>query len=382
MSPRSVREIVAALRPRYFLVRKAEKIRLLNELCRLTGYHRQSVIRCLHRAPQRTTTPRGRPRQYGPDLLPALRTVWEASDRLCSKRLAPFLPDFVAALERHGALVLPPPLRAQLLRISPATIDRFLKSTRPRGLRRPLLLNPATAALRTQIPVRTFGDWAGVRPGSLQADLVMHCGESLAGFFLATLVTVDVATGWTECQPVWGKGYERVGSAIHRVSQLLPFALHALHTDNDGAFLNHILVQWCHKKHIRFTRGRPYRKNDQAYAEQRNWAQVRRLIGYDRYSSKTAYAHLAHLYGLLHLYTNFFQPTAKLRTKQRVGSRVTKRYELARTPYQRLLASGTLVFDIRQKLDALYRSLNPVELHTQIQAALTRLWKLADKPGQ
>src|SRR2546422_896531 len=163
---------------------------------------------------------------------------------------------------------------------------------RRRHLRRPLILNPATAALRSQIPLRTFGDWQGVRPGAVQADLVAHCGETSAGFYLHTLIAVDVATGWTECDAVWGKAFRRVGTAVHLVRQRFPVPLRELHTDNGGGGLSHILVPWCRQEGLRLTRGRPYRKNDQAYAEQKVWTQVRRIVGYDRYSTQAAYTHL------------------------------------------------------------------------------------------
>ncbi len=379
MSPQSVRECAASLRPRYLIASRAEKARLLTEFCRLTRRHRKSAIRLLRRPPRSVPRP-GRPPSYGPAVIALLRAVWEASDYLCGKRLAPFLPTLVEALERHRALQVPPALRPALLRISAPTIDRLLRPHRrphPRGL---ATTRPSHPALAAQVPIRTFGDWHDVRPGSLQADLVAHCGESAEGFFLTSLVAVDVATGWTECHAVWGKGYQRVGAAVHHIHQRLPMPLREFHTDNGGEFLNQILVPWCRRKQIHFTRGRPWRKNDQAYAEQKNWAIVRRLIGYDRYSSRAAFAQLTQLYTVLRLYWNFFQPLRKLTAKVRHGAQVTKRYDPAQTPYQRLLASGVLTDAQRQALAAVYRELNPVALRAQIQEALHHLWQLADRP--
>lgn len=189
---------------------------------------------------------------------------------------------------------------------------------------------------------RAFGEWQDVRPGSLQADLVAHCGESTEGFYLASLVAVDVATGWTDCQAVWGKGHHRVSAGVYEIRRRLPMPLRELHTDNGGEFLNHLLVPYCRQDRIHVTRGRPWRKNDQAYAEQKNWAIVRRLIGYDRYTSPAALAQLNAVYSVLRLYWNFFQPLRKLTAKVRHGAQVTKRYDRAQTPYQRLLASGIL----------------------------------------
>jgi hypothetical protein len=382
MSPQSVREYAASLHPRYVLASRAAKARLLDEFCRITKRHRKSAIRLLRARPGRSTPRSGRPPCYGSEVVALLRTVWEASDYLCGKRLAPFLPTLIEALERHRILQVPPPLRPALLRISAPTIDRLLRPYRrghPRGL---ATTGPSHPALAAQVPVRTFGEWRAARPGSLQADLVGHCGESPAGFYLTSLVAVDVATGWTECQAVWGKGYARVGTGIHLIRQRLPMPLRELHTDNGGEFLNHLLVPWCRREGIHFTRGRPHRKNDQAYAEQKNWAIVRRLIGYDRYTTHAALAQLNTLYRVLRLYWNFFQPLRKLTAKVRHGARVTKRYDRAQTPYQRLLAAGVLTLDQRHALDTLYRTLNPVALRTQIQEILRRVWQLADRPRQ
>lgn len=382
MSPQSVREYAASLHPRYVLASRAAKARLLDEFCRITKRHRKSAIRLLRARPGRSTPRSGRPPCYGSEVVALLRTVWEASDYLCGKRLAPFLPTLIEALERHRILQVPPPLRPALRRISAPTIDRLLRPYRrghPRGL---ATTGPSHPALAAQVPVRTFGEWRAARPGSLQADHVGHCGESPAGFYLTSLVAVDVATGWTECQAVWGKGYARVGTGIHLIRQRLPMPLRELHTDNGGEFLNHLLVPWCRREGIHFTRGRPHRKNDQAYAEQKNWAIVRRLIGYDRYTTHAALAQLNTLYRVLRLYWNFFQPLRKLTAKVRHGARVTKRYDRAQTPYQRLLASGVLTLDQRHALDTLYRTLNPVALRTQIQEILRRVWQLADRPRQ
>lgn len=379
MTRHSILEYAAALRPRYLSASRSEKSAILSEFCQLTGYHRKAAIRLLCRTPTPGTAGRrGRPRQYAHTLVPVLVEIWEASDRLCSKRLAPFLPDLVAALERHGELTLTDDARRQILQLSPATIDRMLAPVRAARGRLPLTQSSASAALKSLVPIRTFGEWRDVQPGSLQADLVFHCGEQTAGFHLTTLVTIDVATGWTECQAVWGKGQHRVGSAIHHVRANLPMPLRELHTDNGGEFLNGVLYPWCQRAGIRLTRGRPYTKNDQAYVEQRNWLIVRRLIGYDRYSTKVAHAQLCSLYSLLRLYLNFFQPLRKVIATERAGSRVRKRYDRAQTPYQRLIASGVVSDEGQRLLEQVYQQLNPVALKAEIDASLHALWKLAD----
>jgi Integrase core domain len=212
----------------------------------------------------------------------------------------------------------------------------------------------------------------------VQADLVAHCGDSTEGFYLTTLNVVDVATGWTECVSVWGKGQQRVGTAVHQVRQSLPFALRELHTDNGSEFLNAVVYPWCRNEGIRLTRGRPYKKNDQAHVEQRNWSVIRRLVGYDRYATKAALSAFEQLYRLLRLYVNYFQPLRKLVSKERVGSKVIKRYDAAQTPYRRVLRTGILTVDQAQRLDQEYHRLNPVRLRLQIDEALAVLWPLAE----
>ena len=323
----------------------------------------------------------GGQRKYGTEVAAALRQIWEASDHVCSKRLVDFLPEFLGALERHGELSVSEGVRGQLLQLSAATIDRLLRPVRPAQRRRPWSRTGGSSTLKAQIPVRTFGEWAAVRPGAVQADLVVHCGASGDGFFLTTLDAVDVATGWTECVIVWGKGQERVGGALHAVQTRLPFPLRELHTDNGSEFLNSVVYPWCQRHTIKLTRGRPFRKNDQAYVEQKNWSVVRRLIGYDRYSTKAALTAFERLYRLLRLWVNFFQPLRKLLSKERSGAKVVKRFDQARTPYQRVLAAGVLTEEQSHTLAATYARLNPVRLRAQVDEALDTLWSLAERSG-
>jgi len=353
---------------------------LLDEFCRVTGYHRKAAVRLLNRPRQRGVAARGgRPRRYGPDVAQALHRLWEVAGGLSGKLLVPFLPTLIQQLERHDELALPPQVRADLLRLSPATADRLLAPYRQgRPPRQPWTHRAAAAGLRAQVPLRTFSEWEGVEPGALQADLVAHCGSSTEGFYLTTLVAVGVATGWTELEPVWGKGESRVSAGLHYVRGRLPMPLHSLHTDNGGEFLNRAMLAWCRREAIASSRGRPYRKNDQAWAEQRNWTAVRRTVGYDRYASKAAHAELARLYRALTDYLNFFQPIRKVVAKERHGARLRRRFDEARTPYERLLASGVLSEPAARDLAARYLRLNPVQLRAEVDGALGRLHHLAD----
>jgi hypothetical protein len=284
-------------------------------------------------------------------------------------------------LREHGGQPIDASTEVQLCRMSPSTIDRLLRNSRKVGGRRLLSTTRAGNLLKSSIPIRTFADWQENRAGFLEVDLVAHCGESSEGFYLNTLCAVDVASGWTECLPVWGKGQERVGGAVHKIRQRLPFPLLGLDSDNGSEFINQHLYTYCQRQKITFTRSRSYKKNDSCHVEQKNGNVVRRLVGYDRYTSRAAYQCLERLYDTVRLYTNFFQPTMKLVSKTRHGAKVNKTYDTARTPYQRLLRAGVLTEVRQQELAATYHGLNPLLLLKQINGNLEQLWRLADRQG-
>ncbi|WP_322796066.1 transposase family protein [Tepidiforma sp.] len=376
----TLEEYAAAVRPRYERARKQEKGRILDEFCETTGLHRKAAIRLLRRR-QRPGPARkaGRPVRYGPEVTEALVAVWEAADRMCGKLLVAVMPVLVDGLERHGELRLSPDVRAALLSMSASTIDRRLRRRRWWLGRQPRRASSPASGVKAQVPLRTWSEWQGVRPGCVQADLVLHCGERTEGFFLTTLTVVDVATGWIALQPVWGVGMSRVGGGLEMAARRLPFPLRELHTDNGSEFINRGLYDWCRRRGVRLTRGRSYRKNDQAYVEQRNWLAVRRSVGYDRYSSKAAMAALQRLYALLELQMNFLRPVRKLVGKERHGARVRKRYDTPRTPYERALASGTLDEATSAALRDVAEALNPAELRRGIDAALRALWACSER---
>lgn len=384
MTRMTVHEYAASLRRRYRTAGRKGKTRILDEFCQTTGLHRKAAVRLLNQETRPPSARRGRPLRYGPEVTQPLKLVWETGDRMCGKLLASVMVDLLASLERHGELQLEDEVRDLLLSMSAATIDRILKrrSLRPSNL--PPRHRPANPeSLKAQVPVRTWSEWSGAPPGSLQADLVHHCGESEEGFFLTTLTAVDVNTGWLELQPIWGHGKTRVGTGMHLIRQRLPFALKSLHTDNGSEFINDTLIPWCRREGISFSRGRPYKKNDQAWVEQRNWQSVRRHIGYGRYTSQAAYELLAKLYPLLCLQMNFFRPVRKLAAKERQGAKVSKHYDKPRTPYQRLADSDSLDEPSRDRIETALLRLNPAELQRQIEQLLGQLWKHNDhKKGE
>jgi hypothetical protein len=375
MTKISKRELLEAIRPRYLQASKAEKGRILDEFVATTGYHRKYAIRLLRHGPPRRPAGRRRGRRtYTPAVVHALTQVWEVCDGICSRRLHPFLPEIVEVLERHHELVLTPETKALLLQMSRATMDRLLKPARERRPQRGLSTTKPGTLLKKAIPVRTFADWDDVRPGFLELDLVAHCGDSTSGEYIHTLDTVDVATGWSECVAVPNRGQQAVFQALQLIRTRLPFPLLGIDSDNDSAFINNHLYRYTQREHITFTRSRPYKKNDQAHIEQKNWSVVRRLIGYDRYDSPQALDRFNALYQDVRLYVNFFQPSLKLVEKHRVDNKVRKKYDLAQTPYQRVLHLSGVTEADKDALRQAYVNLNPVVLRRNIDAHLNALW--------
>jgi hypothetical protein len=377
MTHGSIVEYAAAVRPRYLKASKREKKRILDEFCQVTGYHRKSAVRLLRHPPKASAKRRGRPKKYGPDLVPPLKVAWESIDRCCSTRLAPFLPELIPILERHKELKLSEAMRAKLVTVSASTIDRLLAPFRRRMGRRSPGTTRSVSTLKGLIPIRTYAQRKPTEVGHIEVDLVAHCGTSTEGFYVNTLVAVDLVSGWTECVPVWGKGQSRVGSAVDQVRREVPFRLLGLNSDNGSEFINHALWDYCQRHDIQFTRSRAYKKNDQAHVEQKNWYVVRRFVGYDRYGTKEAYEQLRHLYQQVRLYVNFFQPISKIIGKRREGVKVRKQYDRAQTPYQRLRATTALSQSQRDGLAALYEYLNPLQLRQQIDQELASLWKMS-----
>lgn len=379
MTHQSVCDYLSAIRHRYERATRTSKSKMLDEAVMVTGYHRKAIIRLLR--PTDALKPsqrRGRGKVYGADLVDPLRKLWDATGRVCAQRLHPFLPELVPILQRHGELHLAADLQAALLSMSPSTIERLLRPIRHRNGQRPMSTTKPGTLLRQAIPIRTFADWDDRQPGFLEVDLVAHCADTVEGFYLTTLTAVDIATGWVERQGVFGKNQERVGAALHEIGQRLPFPWLGLDSDNGSEFINHDLLAYCQKHEITFTRSRPYKKNDSAHVEEKNWTAVRRVVGYDRYSTRPALDALNQLYGLLRLHTNFFQPVMQLQRKTRNGAKVHKVYDVPKTPYRRLLEAGVASESQQAKLASAYAGLNPVWLCQKIAAAQNKLWKLAD----
>lgn len=376
MSQRSKRELLQAIRARYLKANKAGKRGILDEFVAATGYHRKYAIQLLKNGPgPKGRKKKGRHKEYQGEVVQVLTHIWEICGRICSKRLHPFLPEMTAVLERHNEIQLSPETKALLLRMSRSTIDRCLQPARFEH-RRGLSTTKPGALLKKAIPVRTYAEWDDARPGFVEMDLVAHCGETTAGQYLNTLTVVDISTGWIECLAVYQKTQQAVFEAILQLRQRLPFPLLGIDSDNGGEFINDILYRYCLTQQITFTRSRPYKKNDQAHVEQKNWSVVRHLIGYDRFETQEELALLRSIYDDLRLYVNFFQPVLKLIGKEQVDGKTVKRYDRATTPFRRVLASAEVAIEVKATLTGLYFQLNPVALRHRIDLNVARLWKL------
>lgn len=379
MSLESRRELLGVVAPRYRKAQGSERTSILEEFVASTGYHRKYALGLLNHpvSKARARKKRQRVHHYNFGVQHALITCWRVANGICSKRLVPYLPELVAVLEREGELLLDEETKTRLLALSPATADRLLRETRQRSKPHGLGTTKPGTLLKAAIPIRTFSDWDGVQPGFSEVDLVAHCAESTKGEYLHTLTVTDVVTGWTECVALRNRGQQVVWAGIVLVRGRLPFPLLGIDSDNGVEFINDHLLRYCQQEHLTFTRSRPYKKNDQAYVEQKNWSIVRQLVGYDRYEGQPACEALQCLYDVVRLYTNFFQPSMKLLSKERMGAKVKKTYDAAKTPYQRVLDAVQVDEQVKGALRQQYLTLNPVTLLRRIRQLQGVFWKFA-----
>ena len=374
-------ELVVVLGERYVRSGRAERGRILDEFSALTGFHRKHAMRLLRGGLRNDRRgPRPGRRIYDDAVREALIMIWEASDRICGKRLRSLVPIMIEAMERHGHLQLAPEVRGGLLAMSAATMDRALCDIRGQARGRTRRRAAPSAAVRRSVPVRTFSDWGDPAPGFFEADLVAHSGPKTTGSFVQTLTLTDIATGWTECAPLLVREQRLLTEVLSEVRKRLPFPLLGFDTDNDSVFMNETVRDYCEAAGIAFTRCRPYRKNDQAWVEQKNGAVVRRIVGYRRFEGPKAAAALAELYVSVRLFQNFFQPSFKLAEKTREGAKVRKRYYPPATPYQRLMADPRASQEVKRQVEIQRTKLDPVRLLSDIRAVQQRLVEIADAP--
>ncbi|QDV40580.1 Integrase core domain protein [Stieleria neptunia] len=368
--------LIDSIRSRYYGARKRDKSRILDEFVAITGHQRKYALRIL--AERQNTTPErcevvGR-KIYDCAVKEVLVTLWESSDRLCGKRLKAILPELLKSMESHGHMNLDDSLKTRVLSASASTIDRLLRPIREEatGKKR---VRPKKK-VRAAVAVKTFSEWDDVAPGSLEVDFVAHCGGNLSGPFIHSLVATDVASGWTECIPILIREQSLVVESLELLRNRFPFPVLGINTDNDSSFINESVIKFCDSQSITFTRSRPYRKNDQAWIEQKNGSIVRKHLGYQRFSGPIACQTIAHLFDSVRWYVNMFQPSFKLLSKTRDGARVSKKFHSPQTPCERLLSDSRVSSESKEYLRRNRLEQDPLELlHAirQSQAALDSL---------
>ena len=369
---------------RYCRAQRRVKTLMLNEFIKVTKLNRKYAIQLLNGTllspPPRggAEKPRGRPALYDQSVLSTLKRLWALFGLMCGKRLAPAIRANLAVLEKFQELKgISEHTRQRLLRISPATIDRLLTQERKNMRLKGRSHTRAGSLRKSQIPIRTFGEADQKVPGYVEVDLVAHDGGSGGGEFAQTLTLTDVDTGWTEMQAVQNKAQKWVFPAIKLLVSLLPFVLKGLNADNGGEFININLLTWCQLSHVAFTRSRPYRKNDNAHVEQKNNSAVRTAVGYLRYDTQEELRLLNQIYAQLRLLLNFFYPSMKLMEKTRIGARVKKRYDVPKTPYQRVLDSPHIQKADKARLRKQFSRLNPAAITRTLVSLQNQLIKKA-----
>lgn len=370
------------IRLRYRKGNKKLKTQILDEFCAVCGYHRKYALNLLW-APFRRIKPkpqaRGCKSAYNiAEVVGPLKIIWLATNQMCSKKLRAALPLWLPFYaEKYG--LLPKDVLEKLLKISPATIDRLLKSFKAKHKIKGLSGTKPGSLLKNQIPIRT-DNWDIKKPGFCEADTVAHCGNSLCGDFNWSITFTDIFSCWTENRAIWGKGAQGVIEQVEDIEKTLPFKLLGFDCDNGSEFLNHHLIRYFYNRpndlKVQFTRSRPYHKNDNAHVEQKNWTHVRLLFGYDRLDKEFLTPLMNNLYrNEYSLLQNYFCPVMKLISKERINSKYRKKYDLPKTPYQRLLESEHITDENKQKLVQTYSLLNPFMLKENIELKLKNIFK-------
>jgi hypothetical protein len=384
MDMHSREQYLETLREEYRRASKKQKTKLLNEARKRTRLNRKVLIgKLAHPAPvKQPARRRSRRKSYGAEIKAPLARVWEIFDFPCGRRLVAILREQVDRLRSAGELRCGERVAQWLKEVSARTLDRLLAHEREvrqlKRQRRP----PVHPLLYQRVPVKLPNEWDREQMGNLQMDFVLHCGRSTAGEYLHTMSVVDIASGWWEGEPQMGRSQKASQESFDRQRRRFPFRVREVHPDNDSALLSELLWNYCRRRRIAMSRSRPYQKNDNAWVEQKNWTHVRKLVGYRRYDTSREQELLRELYRRWADYQNFFQPMMKLKEKTREGGKVHRVYDEAKTPYQRVLASGVLNRKQREQLEARYQALNPAALWRQIQGLRDRLFDLVEAKGQ
>jgi len=379
MTAMSKKELILAIKARYLKAGKKEKSKILDEFCQSTGHARKYAIAILAAGYDNNRIARvgrkGRKNKYGHETMAAAVKIWEVLDFPCGQRLKPALPEMYATLVRFKEITFNGAARDGLKTISAKTLDRRLKRERERRhLKRNRGLTCRGNLLKSQIPIR-ITDWDTSQLGYAEIDTVAHNGGDPSGEFIFTLDLTEIFSGWSEQEAVMGKGETGVLKALKSIKEDLPFDLLGIDGDNGGEIINYQMLKYCTEEKLVYTRSRPDRKNDNAYVEQKNHTHVRQLVGYGRYDTQEQLAMLNDLYrNEYRLFTNFFRPVMKIKSKEKINNSICrKKYDIAQSPYQRLLNCDQLSQAKKDELTKLYLSLNPVQLKRAIEEKVAKL---------
>ena len=407
LTMRDKNKLTAEVQNRYGKASKKKKTVILDEFTATTGYNRNYAARILRLKAgkvigyarmggkkikyvigkrKKKTKKKGKPRIYTHDVFLALKKIWVIFDFICSKRLAPFIKEAVRKLEKHGELDITNDVRQKLYKISPSSIDRLLKKEKDKfKLGKGKSGTKPGTLLKNQIPIRTFADWDDAVPGFTECDLVGHDGGNNSGDFMQSLNFIDIATCWDSTAACKNKAQVHVFEALKAIVARFPFDVLGIDSDNGSEFINAHLLNYCIDNNITFTRSRAHKKNDSCFVEQKNYSVVRRNVGYLRHDTEEELAVLNELYKYLDDYVNFFQPVLKLILKIRDGSKVTKKYDKAKTPFRRVLEYKGIDDKIKARLRRRYDRLNPADLKrkiTKLQDKLLKLNRLKQNVGK
>jgi hypothetical protein len=366
MSKSARLELALSQSPGYVSSSRKEKSRILDSFTEATGMNRKVAIQMLGSPPSRVARKSSRPPEYGPDVCAALELLWAVSGYICSKRLVPGLAALIASMEAHAESLWSEETAAKLVRLSPATCDRLLRSKRRSFCAKGRCLTKPGTLLKSQIPIRTWSDWPETEPGYCEMDLVHHCDDNASGEYLHTLTVTDVLLGWTENEALRNRSETSVELAVEAIRRRMPYPIKGLDSDSGAEFINQIMLRYCHNHGIVFTRSRPYKKNDQCKVEQKNWSVVRQNVGYNRFEGEDARRILSAFYRVLRLQVNYVQPSLKLLSKERVGARIRKKYDQAKTPCQRALEHPCLTEEAKAALKDQRDAVNPAHVAREI----------------
>jgi len=370
------------MQERYRQADKTGRRQLLDEMERMTNCHRKSLVRHMKSDLRRQKRRKQRGRSYGIEIHAALKVIAESYDYICAERLQPNLVMMAEQLEAHGELRLTPKVRQQLGKISIPTVRRIVARLQQDESRLPQKGPERANQLARQVPIERIA-WNESEPGHFEVDMVHHCGGSSSGQFVHTLQMIDVATGWSERVATLGRSYLVVADGFERSLNRLPFAVREIHSDNGSEFLNHHMLRFWPNidPAIDLSRSRAYKKNDNRFVEQKNSSLVRAYLGYQRLDTVAHTQFLNCLYDNMWLYYNFFQPVMRLVEKIVVprpekGNHIKRKYDQAKTPFERLCATNCLDEQLRVQLEQRRNATNPRQLRHEINAGLLRLSRM------